>query len=75
MAEGIPPDAIGRGEDVKEMGIKLLSAPPDPARAEKVYLPLQVHLPVRSPVVFRREHLQQVVANRLIRARGFREAA
>jgi hypothetical protein len=68
-------DRIGRRKDRKEMGIQFLGAAPGSARAEKVRFPLRVHRPVGCPVILGSEHLPQVISNRLVRARDFREAA
>src|SRR5262249_34951800 len=64
VTEGVPPDGIGRGEDVKEMGIERRRAPAGRAHAEKAYFPLHVQRPVGCPVVLRREHLAKVIAAR-----------
>jgi len=48
------------------MGIQLPGAAASPAHAEKARFPLQVHLPVGSLAIVRREHLDEVIANRFI---------
>jgi len=66
---------ISRGEHGEEMGIQFFGAAAGPAQAEKVHLPFQMHQPVWSLSVLRCEHLKEVIANRLVYARDFREAA
>jgi hypothetical protein len=74
-------DAIGvrpvsRAERLQEMGIQFTGrASFEPAKARQLRAPFQVDLPVGPRVVFRREHRTQVIANRLVHARDFREAA
>src|ERR1044071_685590 len=75
MLGPVPPDAIGRGEYREEVSIELLSATAGPAHAGQRRLSFQVDPPVGSLAVFWREHLHQVIIDRLVGAGGLGKAA
>jgi hypothetical protein len=66
---------IVRHEHREEVGFQSLSATTGPTHAKEIRLPLQVHQPVGRLAVVGGEHLKEVIANRLVYAFSFGEAA